>query len=68
MNERIKELVKQADEWADNQEIFSCEWRDCMLQTFAELVVQDCIHVLQDSGMWNSRVSDVLYDHFGVPE
>ena len=70
MNERIKELAEQAGIvfWEMSGDV---DWRQANrenLEKFAESIVRECVNVLQDNGMWNSRVSDVLDEHFGVEE
>ena len=44
MNERIKELSKQAWAWAEQQEYKDAtqEFSDILEQKFAELIVQEC--------------------------
>ena len=46
MNEKIKELVKQADEHADKLGLGGAEWCDAQLAKFAELIVQECVAVM----------------------
>ena len=48
MNERIQELAKQAEDWADSQGFFvtinfASDYQDCLMEKFAELIVQECI-------------------------
>jgi hypothetical protein len=37
-------------------------------EKFAELIVQECINVLHEKGMWSVHYSNVLKEHFGVEE
>ena len=60
MNERIKELAKQAGFYA-NPDVEK-------FQKFAELIVQECVNVLHDNELWNRHISHVLKEHFGVEE
>ena len=67
MNERIQQLIAQATHVVEpNDHDYRHEIFDKKL--FAELILQECVNVLQDNGMWNSRVSDVLDQHFGVAQ
>jgi hypothetical protein len=43
MNARIKELVAQADEYADNLGLGGAEWCDAQLEKLTELIVQECL-------------------------
>ena len=42
MNERIKELAEQAEDWADNQNFYESDYRDYLMEKFAKLIVADC--------------------------
>ena len=76
MNERIKELAKQAgiDEWWDSGN----ERREVLqehLEKLAELIVEECVEVahpkLTDVGEWAAGMRLVqkrLKQHFGVEE
>lgn len=71
MNQRIKELAKQfAVDFMNKSGYDMREYAPFLEETekFAELLIEECVNVLQDNGMWNSRVSDVLDQHFGVAE
>jgi hypothetical protein len=50
MNERIKEISKQAWEWAEQQEYKDPgqEFSDILEQKFAELIVEECRNVLTE--------------------
>ena len=55
MNERIKELAEQADDYADNKiqqpGEYHPDWHDIRDEKFAELIVREC--VAQIRPMWN---------------
>ena len=57
MNEQIltKLVIQSSDKdgWLDRQK-------------FAELIVQECVNALQNNHLWNSDISCVLAEHFGV--
>ena len=57
MNERI--LTKLALQASDKD-----GWLD--REKFAELVVQECVNVLQNNHLWNEDISRVLRENFGV--
>jgi hypothetical protein len=66
MNERIQELAKQA-------EVYSSMWtgeekQEALLEKFAELIIQECIRLGEDS-QYKCRtfpVSTSIKQHFGV--
>ena len=81
MNERYKELVKQADEYADDLGLGGSEWCDVQLRKFAELIVKECAKVVNDTEYPYENESDKnawdiccvwsaakLKEHFGVEE
>ncbi len=73
MNERIKELVEQANLSADKTYQFDPkdgfkiqEWDKIRLAKFAELIVRECCDVLYDNELGGYQVNYVLKEHFGV--
>ena len=73
MNERIKELQKQAlvqGHWSDDGERFIGAHVD--MEKFAELIVRECAKVADDgfasSNFGNGITGDQLKKHFGVEE
>jgi len=67
MNERIKELAEQAEDWADNQNFYASDYRDYLMEKFAELIVQECI--AQARADENSPAYEAvarIARHFGV--
>jgi hypothetical protein len=67
MNERIRELSKQAWEWADQQEYKdpTQEFSDILEQKFAELILRECISKAEDYGLGCDAVEQLKAD-FGV--
>jgi hypothetical protein len=55
MNERIRELAEQADDYADNKiqmpGEYHPDWHDTRDEKFAELIVRECVAQIQP--MWN---------------
>jgi hypothetical protein len=80
MNERIKQLAEQADEYADNKiqmpGEYHPDWHDTRDEKFAELIVTNAIGVLQKRFMGDLNREDMevrrciedLKKHFGVEE
>ena len=78
MNERIKELAEQADEYADTKlqmpGEYHSDWHDVRDEKFSELIVQECIETLNKRFMGDlnredmevRRCIDDVKKHFGV--
>jgi len=73
MNERIKELEKQAWEFVDK----NWNWANAnnpsqatLFKTkFAELIVRECARIMNENDCEGSIVGDgMLFEHFGVEE
>ena len=65
MNERIRQLIKQADL---DDDMFPVDegWEYPELKKFAELIVQECARVAETAEPYQS--SDLIKKHFGVAE
>ena len=81
MNERIKELAKQSEDYADNQGFFvtidfASDYQDCLMEKFAELIVRECVSIVALHGIINFENQDISWaceniakevkEHFGV--
>ena len=80
MNEKIKQLVKQAEQYAldraneGSDEDYDYAFDDDFRQKFAELIVKECLDQLHvsdwdedyDKGIYWSR--EQIKNHFGVEE
>jgi len=72
MNERIKELIKQAEEVVFNSPGTGRETKQFNKEKFAELIVQECARVAFESdltmaiGQWGA--DSAILKHFGVEE
>ena len=72
MNERIRELAEQAEDWADNQNFYESDYRDYLMEKFAELIVRECVQLFdRNPGIMNvksppSTASALIKQHFGV--
>ncbi len=67
MNERIKELIEQAEKYAEEKSTWrgdNTEWRNefegIFKEKFAELIVRECANFTDHA--------EELYKHFGVEE
>ena len=82
MNERIKELAKQAEEYADIEYNASdLDWYELKEEKFAELIVKECCHIMNTTAKKaeesNTYMGDdvptrvhqyTIKQHFGVKE
>ena len=71
MNERIRELERQAIEYANQQNTF--DPRSEFSKKFAELIVRECAYLnFRSTGFVTSEgesmVRDMIKQHFGVEE
>lgn len=66
MNERIRLLAMQAN--VLHTDFFDNEWE---VEKFAELIVKECLTIMQDANQSKLRLSDAIWNtkiHFGVEE
>ena len=69
MNERIRQLAEQAEDWADNQNFYASDYRDYLMEKFAELIVRECAEICYNRDYTDgSRYGDDICEHFGVEE
>jgi hypothetical protein len=77
MNERIRELAKQAKEETDTlwAKLTPQEFKDTYNQKFAELIVRECLKIVEpteDSGdewcVTLKGTAQEIREHFGVEE
>ena len=82
MNERIKELAKQAEEYADIEYNASdLDWYELKEEKFAELIVKECCHIMNTTAKKAEESNTYMGDdvptrvhqykikqHFGVEE
>ena len=77
MNERIRELAEQAEDWADNQNFYESDYRDYLMEKFAELIVRECADICDKIYFENypdaedyerSEEGDAIKQHFGVEQ
>jgi hypothetical protein len=67
MNERIRELVIQADKYANDicDTDANADWYDTRDEKFAELIVRECAQVAEEVD-GDSRARKCVLKHFGV--
>jgi len=65
MNERIRELIIQTDEWLENNAQSNRYEREIK---FAELIVQECASIVDNYGRWilYDKLAVKIKQHFGV--
>ena len=76
MNERIRELVRQAG--LDDADFPIENWDNVPLAKFAELIVKECVRVMYDNAIERNVPPDInqtpthyavaVLEHFGVEE
>ena len=71
MNERVKELAEQAQQYAEYTTSQGLEWLPAFKEKFAELIVKECAKAAGDfeyARLHDSLVEDHVLKHFGVEE
>ena len=63
MNERIRELAEQAEDWADSQNFYASDYRDYLMERFAELIVRECANVALRE---DHEPDECILHHFGL--
>ena len=67
MNERIKEIAKQAGLTMNNPLAYE-QWYLDSLEKFAELIVQESIEVMKRHDYHGEWLGEKIREHFGVEE
>jgi hypothetical protein len=79
MNERIKELAEQANEWASKEESWKAH-SQLFTEKFAQLIIEECLrmcdcadvslleHNRPQEASGASSVKQFIAEHFGVEE
>ena len=74
MNERIKELSKQAEQYAldkaneGEDEDYDYSFDDYFQEKFAELIVRECAEIGSINQFQHDSVGNYIKKHFGVEE
>ena len=67
MNERIRELAKQAEELVDSMPVEQrWDWLNLYDQKFAELLVQECAEIATNRYQRLMDGGKAIKEHFGV--
>lgn len=66
MNERIRELAEQAEEYADDNFRGEPTWTEAFESKFAELIVQECANWIDRQDESRCPYGIDLLEHFGV--
>jgi hypothetical protein len=74
MNERIKELIEQAEDYAAEQHAPYSHYErmlryEVFKEKFAELIVKECVTIMTDASQSKLRLGDAIWNtkiHFGV--
>ena len=71
MNPRIRELAEQAEDWADSQNFYESDYRDYLMEKFAELIVRECASIIESQDVdpaFRHRMAWAVKQRFGVQE
>jgi hypothetical protein len=69
MNPRIRELAEQAEDWADSQNFYESDYRDYLMEKFAELIVRECASIIESQDVdpaFRHRMAWAVKQRFGV--
>ena len=62
MNERIKKLVEQAQDWADAHAPYASEEHEYFAEKFSELLIKECISIMEHAHDNKMRLSDAIWN------
>ena len=68
MNKRIRELVEQAQDWADAHAPYASEEHEYFVEKFAELIVRECANIGERYADGNYEVYNQILKRFGMEE
>jgi hypothetical protein len=69
MNERILQLAELAEDWADSQNFYASDYRDYLMEKFAQLIVEECASLFErqyTDQRYAQRIDKTIKKHFGV--
>ena len=70
MNELIRKLSEQAQDWADAHAPYASEEHEYFVEKFAQLIIQECADLFEvewgDEKLTGNDVGYVVKKHFGV--
>jgi len=71
MNQRIRQLAEQAEDWADSQNFYESDYKDYFNEKFAKLIVKECAGIIESQDVdpsFKLRMSWAVKEYFGVEE
>jgi hypothetical protein len=69
MNKRIRELAKQASDYANTySDVGADVWFEIYNKKFAELIVKECSEIARLNTRVDSKLCVMIQEHFGVTE
>jgi hypothetical protein len=68
MNERIKQLAEQAQQYAEYITPQGCEWFDTFKEKFAELIIRECADIATINQYEAFSSGYYVKKHFGVED
>ena len=71
MNERIRQLAEQAEDWADSQNFYESDYKDYFNEKFAELIVEKCAGIIESQDVdpsFKLRMSWAVKEYFGIEQ
>jgi hypothetical protein len=69
MNERIRELIREAESTTNEGIGFEGqEYLDMLMERFAELIVRECVGIADEYDGAGSTIVNRIKQHFGVAE
>ena len=71
MNQRIRQLAEQAEDWADSQNFYESDYKDYFNEKFAELIVEQCAGIIESQDVdpsFKLRMSWAVKEYFGVEQ
>ena len=69
MNELIRKLSEQAQDWADAHAPYASEEHEYFAEKFSELLIKECISIMEHAHDNKMRLSDAIWNtrtKFGV--
>ena len=71
MNDKIKQLAEQAQQYAEYVTPQGLEWFNAFKENFAELIVRECVDTVSDCSVeycTRPQIVSEIKQHFGVEE
>ena len=62
MNELIRKLSEQAQDWADAHTPYASEEHEYFAEKFSELLIKECISIMEHAHDNKMRLSDAIWN------